>query len=92
QAKTALAQEGVGCEPASAAAVAGVRKLCQAGKIEPGAEVVAVLTGNQLKDPDYVLRRRSEAGADRRQLRVEPTREALRAALGGVLAAEAKVK
>ena len=45
--------------------------------------MVAALTGSQLKDPDYVLRCRSEAGADRRQLRVEPTREALRAALGG---------
>ncbi len=44
--------EGVFCEPASAASVAGVRKLAAAGRIEPGATVVAVLTGHGLKDPD----------------------------------------
>ncbi|HEV2388615.1 MAG TPA: threonine synthase [Candidatus Acidoferrales bacterium] len=57
QAKTALAADGIGCEPASAAAVAGLRKLCQSGRISPDADVVAVLTGHQLKDPDYILRR-----------------------------------
>jgi threonine synthase len=42
---------GIGCEPASAAAVAGARKLVLEGTIDPGQTVVAVLTGNLLKDP-----------------------------------------
>ena len=43
--------EGVFCEPSSAASIAGIRKLAQAGRLEPGATVVCVLTGNGLKDP-----------------------------------------
>ena len=42
---------GIGCEPASAAAVAGVRKLVAEGMIRPDQRVVAILTGNLLKDP-----------------------------------------
>jgi threonine synthase len=59
EAKTILADDGVGCEPASASTVAGVRKLVRAGKIERHADVVVVLTGNQLKDTEYVMRHRS---------------------------------
>jgi threonine synthase len=47
---------GIGCEPASAATVAGIRKLTAAGTIASSADVVAVLTGNLLKDPDYIYR------------------------------------
>ena len=43
--------EGVFCEPASAASVAGLRKLAAAGGVDPDATVVAVLTGHGLKDP-----------------------------------------
>ena len=43
--------EGVFCEPASAASVAGVRTLAAAGALDPDATVVAVLTGHGLKDP-----------------------------------------
>ncbi len=43
--------EGVFCEPASAASVAGVRQGAAAGRIDPEATVVAVLTGHGLKDP-----------------------------------------
>ena len=43
--------EGVFCEPASAAAVAGLRKMALAGRLDPDATVVAVLTGHGLKDP-----------------------------------------
>jgi threonine synthase len=42
---------GIGCEPASAAAVAGARKLVAEGTIRPDQAVVAVLTGSLLKDP-----------------------------------------
>ena len=44
--------EGVFCEPASAASVAGVRKLAAEGAIDPGGTIVAVLTGHGLKDPE----------------------------------------
>lgn len=43
---------GIGCEPASAASVAGAKKLAERGVIEPGDEVVCILTGNLLKDPE----------------------------------------
>ena len=80
-AKNALAADGVGCEPASAAAVAGVRKLRRAGKIERDAEVVAILTGHQLKDTDYILGHRVETETSRQRLLVEPRLDALRKAL-----------
>jgi threonine synthase len=43
--------EGVFCEPASAASVAGLRKMAAAGTLDADATVVAVLTGHGLKDP-----------------------------------------
>jgi threonine synthase len=43
--------EGVFCEPASAAAVAGVRKVAAEGRLDPSATIVCVLTGHGLKDP-----------------------------------------
>jgi threonine synthase len=43
--------EGIFCEPSSAASLAGVAKLARAGELDPEAVVVAVLTGNGLKDP-----------------------------------------
>ncbi len=48
--------EGVAVEPASAASIAGLRRLLQEGVIEPGETVVAVLTGHGLKDPEAMLR------------------------------------
>ncbi|HWR50999.1 MAG TPA: threonine synthase [Bryobacteraceae bacterium] len=55
-AKAQIGLCGIGCEPASAATLAGIRKLTAAGVIDPDADVVAVLTGNLLKDPDYIYR------------------------------------
>lgn len=81
EAKAMLAEDGVGAEPASASTVAGVRKLVRAGRIERHADVVVVLTGNQLKDTEYVMRHRSATEDSRQRLRVEPTLEALRRAL-----------
>jgi threonine synthase len=89
EAKRVLAEDGVGCEPASAATIAGVRKLCRAGRIEKHADVVAVLTGNQLKDTDYIMRHRSVDAETRQQLRVEPSLDALRRRLDEVLAVPA---
>lgn len=50
------AREGVFCEPASAASVAGLFKACTEGRIPPESTVVCVLTGNGLKDPDTAIR------------------------------------
>jgi threonine synthase len=55
-AKAVIGRCGIGCEPASAATLAGIRKLTAAGTIAGSADVVAVLTGNVLKDPDYIHR------------------------------------
>jgi threonine synthase len=53
-AKAIIGRDGIGCEPASATTVAGIRKLVGAGKIRAEESVIAVLTGHVLKDPDYV--------------------------------------
>jgi threonine synthase len=51
-AKRTIDGSGIGCEPASAATLAGVRKLRASGVIREGESVVCVLTGNILKDPE----------------------------------------
>jgi threonine synthase len=55
-AKAIIGASGIGCEPASAATLAGIRKLTATGVMSRDADVVAVLTGNVLKDPDYIYR------------------------------------
>jgi len=50
-AKAQVGAGGIGCEPASAASVAGAKLLREEGIIEPGDRVVCILTGHQLKDP-----------------------------------------
>ena len=55
-AKAVIGRCGIGCEPASAATLAGIRKLTASGAMASHADVVAVLTGNLLKDPDYIYR------------------------------------
>ncbi len=47
--------EGVFCEPSSAASLAGLANARRAGTVAEGAEVVCVLTGNGLKDPDSAI-------------------------------------
>lgn len=48
-------KEGVGVEPASAASVAGAKKLRDMGIIDPSERVVCICTGNALKDPDTII-------------------------------------
>ncbi len=50
-AKAQVGASGLGCEPASAASVAGVKTLVAEGVIGPDERVVCILTGHQLKDP-----------------------------------------
>jgi threonine synthase len=56
EAKAIIDGAGVGCEPASAASLAGVRQMRLAGTIAPDARVVCVLTGHVLKDPESLDR------------------------------------
>jgi threonine synthase len=46
--------EGIFCEPASAASVAGVRAVRESGRLDRSGTIVCVLTGHGLKDPDAV--------------------------------------
>jgi threonine synthase len=55
EAKAVIDASGVGCEPASAASVAGARQLAQRGVIRRDQRVVAVLTGHVLKDPGALI-------------------------------------
>ena len=56
EARAVIGRDGVGCEPASAASLAGLRKLVDAGEIAHDADVVCVLTGHVLKDTAYAGR------------------------------------
>lgn len=69
--------EGLFCEPASAASIAGVIKLARLGRLEGHERIVCVLTGNGLKDPDTAMR-----GIDHAPEAVEPTERAVLAAMG----------
>jgi threonine synthase len=70
--------EGVMCEPASAASIAGVMKARADGRVPVGARVVCVLTGHGLKDPDTAVRTAEEP-----VFTEDPLRE-IEAVLGGV--------
>ena len=87
-AKAVIGRDGIGCEPASATTVAGIRKLVSDGVIRENETVVAVLTGHVLKDTDYVMRYHSETlvapdgerirgSFANSPIRVEATRDAL---------------
>ncbi len=54
-AKAELGAEGLGCEPASAVTLAGLKKLRAEGKVASGETVVLLLTGHTLKDADYTI-------------------------------------
>jgi threonine synthase len=54
------AKEGLFCEPASAASVAGLLQAHEQGRLDPGQTVVCTLTGNGLKDPQWALENAGE--------------------------------
>jgi len=71
--------EGVFCEPASAASVAGLFKAAAQGRVKPDSTVVCILTGNGLKDPDNAV----EVGAkDAKRIALPPNRNEIAAFLG----------
>jgi threonine synthase len=69
-AKREIDAMGIGCEPASATTLAGVRKLRSAGLMSDGERIVCVLTGHILKDPDSILK-------NVEGIEIEPTIEAI---------------
>lgn len=54
-AKAEIGSEGIGCEPASAVTLAGLKKLVKSGFVKPNESVVLVLTGHLLKDSEFTL-------------------------------------
>jgi len=85
-AKAVVDASGVGCEPASAASVAGVRRLVKEGVIRSSDRVVAVLTGHVLKDPGALLRYHQELDPPPQfanpPVEIEPTIEAVQRVMG----------
>lgn len=55
-AKAEIGSDGVGCEPASAVTLGGLKKLVKRGFVRRKESVVLILTGHVLKDPEFTLR------------------------------------
>ncbi|HXY15465.1 MAG TPA: threonine synthase [Terriglobales bacterium] len=55
-AKAEIGADGIGCEPASAVTLAGLKKLVKSGFVKSRDSVVLILTGHLLKDPDFTLK------------------------------------
>jgi threonine synthase len=55
-AKAEIGADGVGCEPASAVTLAGLKKFTKRGFVTRGESVVLLLTGHLLKDPDFTIK------------------------------------
>jgi threonine synthase len=75
EAQRAIGVAGIGCEPASAASVAGIRAAWTSGLINPDESVVGILTGHVLKDPDALSR--PNANGSNAPVEVEPTIDAI---------------
>lgn len=56
EAKAEIGTDGIGCEPASAVTLAGLKKLRQREFVKPAESVVLILTGHLLKDPDFTIK------------------------------------
>jgi threonine synthase len=54
-AKAEIGAEGIGCEPASAVTLAGLKKLVADGRVGPDETAVLLLTGHTLKDSEYTI-------------------------------------
>lgn len=55
-AKAEIGADGIGCEPASAVTLAGLKKLVAQGSVRPDEQIVLILTGHVLKDPDFTIK------------------------------------
>jgi threonine synthase len=56
EAKAEIGADGIGCEPASAVTLAGLKKLRNQGFVKSSEKVVLILTGHLLKDPDFTIK------------------------------------
>jgi threonine synthase len=75
-AKALIDRSGVGCEPASAATLAGLKNLIQAGIVKADETVVAVLTGHMLKDSESIMKAQ-DLGCDEVEADMTSIRKAL---------------
>jgi threonine synthase len=94
-AKAIIGRDGIGCEPASATTLAGIKRLVSIKMINASDDVIAVLTGNLLKDPTYTIgyhtgeldlegrssRRRIKGSFANRPIRVAANKERIKHAL-----------
>lgn len=86
RAKALVDRVGIGCEPASAAGIAGVKQLVQEGVIRPGERVLTYLTGHLLKDAEAtVAYLESDDNTEARPVVIDPTPESLDRALASIL-------
>ena len=88
-ARAVIGRDGIGCEPASAATLAGLRRLRADGTIERGADVVLVLTGHVLKDGAYATAYHTSKAPFANRIRQAPTDDALRDVIDEVTAVHA---
>lgn len=65
EAKAEIGRDGIGCEPASATTLAGLRRLRQSGEMSEEVHAIAILTGHVLKDPDVILKVREDKASER---------------------------
>jgi len=80
EAKAEIGADGVGCEPASAVTLAGLKKLRARGFVKSGEMVVLILTGHVLKDPDFTIRfHRGELFSETPDKTKDPTKALQRA-------------
>ena len=86
-ARAVIGRDGIGCEPASAASLAGLRKLRAAGAIGSGEDVVLVLTGHVLKDTAYAASYHESSAQFANRIHQAPTDASLRELIDEVTAA-----
>ncbi len=86
-ARAVIGRDGIGCEPASAASLAGLRELRERGTIARDDDVVLVLTGHVLKDTAYATAYHESAAPFANRIHRAPTDAALRDLIDGVTAA-----
>ena len=87
--KATIDRAGVGCEPASAASLAGVKLLRERAVIRAGERVVAILTGHILKDPGILQQMHQDqtppAAWANAPIRIQPTIAAVRRVLDATI-------
>ena len=71
-AKAEIGADGIGCEPASAVTLAGLKKLVDHGFVRRDERIVLILTGHVLKDPDFTIKfHRGDLFKDTEEIRID---------------------